>query len=247
VLADFESDMLNPKIYYQVRGEDLLKTAGFPEGQAERGSQKWLQKLINEKPNVIDAQLRQHLELSQDELIEWLSPRKEESYREYYDEAFLEKLGLAHLIPDLREFWPKGGPHWDGLGKSSSNKIFLVEAKSHIPELISSSDASDPNSICKIQKSLNQTKKDLESRSDFDWSKTFYQYANRLAHVNFLRKKQKNAHFVSVYFLNDSEMKGPKTVDEWKGALRLLHRCLCLEEHTLSKLVVELFIDVNCL
>jgi len=55
------------------------------------------------------------------------------------------------------------------------------------------------------------------------------------------------AYFVSVYFLNDAEMNGPRTEDEWKGALRLLHRCLGLEEHILSKRVVDLFIDVNCL
>jgi hypothetical protein len=159
----------------------------------------------------------------------------------------LEKLGLTGLIPDLQEFWPKGGPRWDGLGRSPPDRIFLVEAKSHIPELISTLRAKDQNSIDEIHESLNQTKKELGSRSDFDWSKTFYQYANRLAYAHFLRKKDVNACFVSVYFLNDSEMKGPKTVDEWKGALRLLHRCLGLKERMLSKLVVELFVDVHCL
>jgi len=222
-----------------------LKVAIFPERQAERGSQKWLQKLINEKANLIDAQLKQNLSLPQDEHIEWLSPLKKYNYAEYYDEAFLEKLGLAAKIPNLRKFWPKSGPRWDGMGRSSSQKVFLVEAKSHIPELISTLKAKNPDSIDKIQKSLNQTKKDLGSKTDFDWSKTFYQYANRLAHVHFLRQNEVVAYFVSVYFLNDLQMKGPKTVDEWSGALRLLHRCLGLEEHILSKLVTEVFIDVN--
>jgi hypothetical protein len=224
-----------------------LETVGFPRVEADKGSKKWLRKLINERANVIDAQLKENLDLPRDEQIKWLSPLRKENFREYSDEAFLKKLGLPELIPELKEFWPKRGPHWDGLGLSSSKKIFLVEAKSHIPELISSSKASDRNSIDKIQKSLSQTKEELESRSDFDWSKTFYQYANRLAHVHFLKKKDKIAYFVSVYFLNDSEMNGPKTIDEWKGALHLLHRCLGLEEHILNKLVVELFIDVYCL
>jgi len=217
----------------------------FPEGPAEKGSQKWIQKLINEKPDLLDRHLKQSLNLTEDEQIEWLSPLKKDCYAEYYDQAFLEKLGLQTKILNLREFWPKSGPRWDGLGKSSSGKVFLVEAKSHIPELISTLQAKNPKSIDKIRESLEKTKKKLGSKTDFDWSRTFYQYVNRLSHVNFLRQNGTCAYFVSIYFLNDLEMKGPKTVNEWKGALRLLHSCLGLKEHVLQGLVLELFIDVN--
>jgi hypothetical protein len=222
-----------------------LKTVNFSLGKAEKGSQKWIQKLINENESIISGQLKQSLSLPPDEKIDWLSPLEKENYAEYYDEAFLEKLGLSALFPALQEFWPKGGPHWDGIGKSKSGQIFLVEAKSHIPELVSSLKATNPHSKKKIEKSLSWARKQFGSKTDFDWSKTFYQYANRLAHVKFLQQNHVSAYFVSVYFLNDSEMNGPKTVDEWRGALRLLHRCLGLEEHVLNKLVVELFIDVN--
>lgn len=217
------------------------------DGKAKKGSQKWIQKLINENASTINALLKQNLHLPQDEKIDWLSPLEKYKYSEYYDEAFLKKLRLSALVPELRKFWPKGGPHWDGMGQSTSQKVFLVEAKSHIPELISSLRATNPFSKRQIEESLSWTKKELGSKTDFDWSKTFYQYTNRLAHVHFLRQKQVSAYFVSVYFLDDSEMNGPKTSDEWRGALRLLHRCLGLEEHILSKLVVELFIDVNYL
>ena len=217
----------------------------FPEGPAKKGSKKWIQKLINEEPDLLDRQLKQNLNLPKDEQIEWLSPLKKHCYVEYCDQAFLEKLELQTKILNLSEFWPKSGPRWDGLGKSSSGKVFLVEAKSHIPELISTSQAKDPNSIDKIRKSLEETKKKLGSKTDFDWSRTFYQYANRLAHVYFLRQNETCAYFVSIYFLNDLEMKGPKTVNEWKGALRLLHSCLGLKEQMLQGFVLELFIDVN--
>jgi hypothetical protein len=50
---------------------------------------------------------------------------------------------------------------------------------------------------------------------------------------------------VNVYFLHDEEMEGPKTVDEWKGAIRLLHRCLGFREHLLEKFVTDIFIDIN--
>src|SRR3990170_3365717 len=118
----------------------------FPEGTAKKGSQKWIQKLINEEPDLLDRQLKQNLNLPEDEQIDWLSPLKKHCYVEYCDQAFLEKLGLQAKILNLSEFWPKSGPRWDGLGKSSSNKVFLVEAKSHIPELISTLQAKNPSS-----------------------------------------------------------------------------------------------------
>lgn len=65
----------------------------------------------------------------------------------------------------LRKFWPKGGPRWDGIGKSGSGKVFLVESKSHIPELISWLKATDPNSKKRIQESLKWTKKKLGSKT----------------------------------------------------------------------------------
>ncbi|MBT0160193.1 hypothetical protein G4O51_09435 [Candidatus Bathyarchaeota archaeon A05DMB-2] len=224
-----------------------MKVAIHSDRKAEKGSQKWIQKLINKNVDPLDSLLKQNLNLPEDEKIDWLSPLEKNNYAEYYDNAFLEKLGLSALIPELRKFWPKGGPHWDGIGKSESRKVFLVEAKSHIPELMSWLKATDPNSKQRIQEGLKWAKKKLGSKTDFDWSKAFYQYANRLAHVEFLRQNKVEAYFVSVYFLNDAEMNGPKTADEWKGALRLLHRCLGLEEHILSKRIVELFIDVNYL
>jgi len=186
--------------------------------KAEKGSQKWLQKLINEDASAINAMLKQSLNLPQTEKIDWLSPLEKDNYAEYYGEAFLEKLKLSALVPNLRKFWPKGGPHWDGIGISSSHKVFMVEAKSYISELISSLRAIDPDSRHQIQESLNRTKKELGSKTDSDWSKTYYQYANRLAHVHFLRRNGVDAYFVPVYFLNDVEMNGLNTVDEWKGA-----------------------------
>jgi hypothetical protein len=219
--------------------------ARFPQLKATKGSQKCIQVLINEKPHTLNLYLRQNLELLDDEEIRWLSPLKDDYYAEYRDQAVIERLGVnlpSHL---LDEFWPKGGPQWDALGKSTLGKLFLVEAKSHISELISSCGAKDPNSIAKIQESLRVTKDKLGAKTDFDWSKTFYQYANRLAHVNFLKQHGLPAYFVSVYFLNDLEMNGPKTEDEWKGAIRLVHRCLGLREHLLQKWIINLYVDVS--
>jgi hypothetical protein len=217
----------------------------FVQPLASRGSQKWIQTLINEKLDVLNKKLQTKLGLSKDDEIKWLSPLKEDEYAEYRDEAFLERLGIKLDLYPLKVFWPPNGPQWDGLGKSDSGKLFLVEAKSHIPELISTFKGTRKASIDKVRGSLEETKQRLGVKADYNWLTPFYQYANRIAHVYQLRKNKLDAWLVNVYFVNDLEMKGSKTADEWKGAIRLLHSCLGLRERLIQKWVVDVFIDAT--
>lgn len=212
---------------------------------AKKGSQKWIQKLVNEKPELLNLQIRRNLKFSEDENIQWLSPLKSDRYAEYRDQAFINLLDAELKQTPLAQFWPKGGPQWDALGKSSSKKLFLVEAKSHISELISMLKARNPNSERRIIESLKETRDHLGSETDFDWSRGFYQYANRLAYLYLLRKNQLPAYLVFVYFVNDLEMRGPTTIHEWKGAIELLHSYLGIRKHQLQKFITEIFIDVN--
>lgn len=88
-----------------------------------------------------------------------LSPLEGEKFKEYKDEEFLVKLGIDLNKVKLHDFWHRSGPRWDALAKSSSGKLFLVEAKSHITELISGFKGSNQTSIMKIQSSLDATKR----------------------------------------------------------------------------------------
>lgn len=214
---------------------------------ATKGSQKWIQVLVNQKTDLLNNEIKTNLSLPTTEEISWSSPLAIDNYTEYKDEEFLNALEIQSLKANLADFWPASGPRWDALAKSSSGKLFLVEAKSHITELISNFKGSNPESIKKIKSSLNETKKLFRTKENYDWTKNFYQYANRLAHVNFLRQNNCEAWLVNAYFLNDVDMDGPKTVDEWRGAIRLMHRCLGLREHLLSKYLIDVFIDVTAL
>jgi hypothetical protein len=217
----------------------------FTQKLARRGSQKWIQYLANHESHILNSHIRNALNLSEAEEIQWLSPLRKDDYAEYRDEAFLSLLQIKLESLPLENFWPRGGPQWDALGRSSSGKLFLIEAKSHIGELISDLQAKDGASISKIHTSLEDTKRFLNARTRPDWTKSFYQYTNRLAHLHLLRKNAKDAYLVFVYFLNDREMKGPSTVSEWQGAIRLLKACLGIGKHKLSKYIVDLFIDVD--
>jgi hypothetical protein len=213
--------------------------------QAQRGSQKWIQKLVNEKPELLNSHIAKELKLPDDDYVLWLSPLKSEGYAEYFDQASLDKLCVTLEKRPLTSFWPKNGPHWDALGKTAkSEKLLLVEAKSHISELVSSVRACN-DSLQKIRKSLDETKRFLNSNSNADWTVGFYQFVNRLAHLYLLRQNDLPAYLVFVYFLNDIEMSGPATVDEWTGALDLLHAYLGLGRHKLRNYILEVFIDIS--
>jgi hypothetical protein len=219
----------------------------LPQAEATKGSQKWIQVLVNQKTDLLNSLIKTNIGLSISEEITWRSPLAIDNYIEYKDEDFLRALEIQSLKAKLAEFWPTSGPRWDALAKSSTGKLFLVEAKSHITELISDFKGSNPESIKKINNSLNETKKRFGVAESYNWTKNFYQYANRIAHINFLTQNKCEAWLVNVYFLNDADMDGPRTLDEWRGAIRLMHRCLGLREHLLSKNVIDVFVDITFL
>jgi len=68
----------------------------------------------------------------------------------------------------LESFWPKGGPVWDGLARTSSDEFLLVEAKSHIPEAVSPPFHASAASLAKIRSSLDDVKTYLNGSRDVD-------------------------------------------------------------------------------
>ena len=124
-----------------------------PKGK--RGSLKWIQALVNQRPDLLDRLVRESCGLKPDEAIEWVSPLAEDEYAEYRDASFLRRLGMELGHRPLREFWPRFGPQWDALGRTDQGAVFLVEAKANIPELVSpASGAKSPTSIALIDDSL---------------------------------------------------------------------------------------------
>jgi hypothetical protein len=217
------------------------------QDQALRGSQKWLQTLINERPEVIDRVLTNLLGLAKGEQVHWLSPLKDDDYAEYRDQEFITRLGITLERVPLASFWPRFGPAWDALAKTDRGDLILVEAKAHISELVSDPTGASGSSLAKIQESLDATKRFLGSRSDADWDTCLYQYTNRLAHLYLLRELNAlPAYLLFLYFINDEEMGGPSTQSEWEGAIHLLESFLGIRRpHRLVKYVLHVFIDVE--
>jgi hypothetical protein len=77
----------------------------------------------------------------------------------------------------------------------------------------------------------------------FDWSKLFYQYANRLAHGYWLEKLNGiPTRLVFLYLIGAADVDGPSTRDEWESAVHTVHRALGLA--TVPAFVVDAFVDV---
>ncbi len=219
----------------------------FIQNPNSHGSLKNLQVAINEKKKYLDGEISKVI--GKRLKIDWRSPLKSDGYAEYRYEDFLKNLGILNKIKyPLSDFWPKNGPQWDALGVSG-DEIILVEAKANIPEIVSPGTKAETDSRRKIENSLDEVKKYLSVSDNIDWTGTFYQYVNRIAHLYYLREKNKiETLLLFIYFINDVSVNGPKTKDEWLGAIQTMECYLGLaKKHKLRKYIYDIFIDVNTL
>lgn len=211
-----------------------------------KGSLKNIQILINKNQDFFNELIKSKLKDLKNEDIIWTSPLESDGFAEYQDDDFIIKVGLNPSEIELHNFWPIRGPQWDALGITKNGKVILVEAKANIPELVSDRTYAKKKSKCLIDYSLNETKQFLNINNDSDWSGKFYQYTNRIAHLYFLRGKcKKEAFLINIYFVGDTTVSGPKTVQEWTGALKVVNTYFGVSRHKLKKYMVDLFIETK--
>jgi hypothetical protein len=210
----------------------------FPQPQGTKGSLRWIQHIVNRNPDVLDAALGIGT-------VDWCSPKADDDYAEYRDRGFLDRVGVTLPARSLEDFWPSGGPQWDALGLASRGDIVLVEAKAHVSELFSPPCQAGEKSGAKIRHSLLEVAQSLKASPGTDWSKRFYQYANRVAHAWFLAKVNRQpVRLAFIHFIGDADMNGPTSRREWEAALTVLHEALGLRGK-LPHYVSEVFIDVR--
>jgi hypothetical protein len=174
-----------------------------------------------------------------------VSPVAQDDFAEYRDSAFLAKLGLGGLAPMLQQFWPRRGPQWDALGVLADGCV-LAEAKAHLTELVSPPTQASPTSRKQIAAAFDQVKTALGVAEHRDWTAQYYQVANRIAHLWFLRHLGVNAHLVLVDFLGDDDMGGPAGPSEWVVAYQKATEALGLPEtHLLSDYIHHVFPSVH--
>ena len=218
-----------------------------PQQLGTRGSLKWIQRAVNCHPQILDQQIA--ASLRETGSIEWKSPLKTDDYAEFRDGEFLDCIGLGDLRGLLSKFWPTGGPQWDALATTTSGKVLLVEAKAHIGEICSPASKASGTSRLKIQTALAETASYMGAKSPrAPWIETFYQLANRFAHLYFLRENKVDAWLILVNFIYDEDMEGPRSAAEWQAAYKIVAHVMGLSwPNQLSKYVLHLYPSVESL
>lgn len=209
------------------------------QDEGKRGSLKWIQLAINRHKAYFDSLVAPHI--ARDAAITWLSPIQQDGFAEYRDAAFLKLIGQEALTEKLKAYWPARGPQWDALGLAGET-ILLVEAKAHIPEMMSDGcKASDP-SLAIIRDAFSSTMVETNTKAGIDWTGPLYQYANRLAHLHFFKKNGVKAKLVLCCFVGDNQMNGGASEAEWRGALKIADHLIGLRErHPLAADVIHIF------
>jgi hypothetical protein len=195
-------------------------------GAAYAGSQLQTQLYVNKRTSELDDAIRAALPELVATTLKWRSPLAEDGYREYWDTAFLKRLGLDEHVDALKRFWPTGGPHWDALALvdlpgDSVPGVLLVEGKSYPNEMLKGSGttaADGSRSRTLIEKSLAWTQGRVGiSMNTAAWTGPLYQNANRLAHAYWLQSRGVRTWLVHLLFTGDPHE--PTTDEEWEKAL----------------------------
>ena len=200
-----------------------------PRSPGARRSEHWLRVAVNESATTLDSHVRRAFDWPAEERIEWLSPVASDEYAEYYDESFLERLSLKDVRVPLCDFWPASGPRWDALARTAAGRVVLVEAKAHIDEIVDYGTRAGGTSAAKIEATLASAKAAYRARPEAPWTAPFYQYANRLAHLHYLRGLNGvDAYLVFLYFADAPDVPTPCSVEQWQGVIRTVEKCLGL-------------------
>ncbi len=176
--------------------------------------------------------------------------------RNPWPDSELRGLEFLYHIPNLKanwqEFWPtgKGIHNWDAvgwIGEEPHSELLLLEAKAHVAELKSSCGAKNPNSVQKIDRAMDKSKKFLCANPKADWKQGYYQTANRVATLNFLTGEGIAARLLFVYCLGDSGSESrqcPRTEEEWTPAINAQWRELGATSDGLPDRIHKLFLPV---
>jgi hypothetical protein len=160
----------------------------------------------------------------------------------------------AALEPAWKATWPTTGnaPNWDAVGEALIGGMWewvLVEAKANVEELRSSCQAKEEGGRPLIAKTFAETKADLGVPDDRDWLSGYYQFCNRLAVLNFLRRNGIHARLLFIYFTGDRSGPGrtcPPDAAGWEQALGAQQQHIGLPTgHPLEGRIHRLFVPVQ--
>jgi hypothetical protein len=193
--------------------------------------------------------------------LEWLDfPKNNKSKSrdgEYVGIYFLGEDLKKKLSEKWNAYWPQTGsvPNWDAIIHCSSivpntnlkDKWIIVEAKAHLKELESNSDAKNLISKDKIAKAFESTQKRFQINTQNSWFEKYYQLANRLAFINFMLDNGIECSLLNIYFINgwqDDPERNVQTVDEWKNKINDEYSYLGINDNA-KEYISQIFVECS--
>lgn len=190
-------------------------------GPAEKGSRFCLQRMVESQPEALSDQIvaaSSSLLAFGPTKVTWASPLKKDNYLEYRDD-FLDVLGLGRFNDELRQFWPRRGPQWDGLAVAVNSEkekgVILLEAKAHPSESESNSTAGEASRI-KIASAIARTQ-GFMGVPETNWTSSVYQLANRLAFLYFLQEIARVPSWLTLVNFVDDQSYRPTSITDWRN------------------------------
>jgi hypothetical protein len=217
------------------------------------GSEFHLMRFLGRHRHDLDSLILKEIDY-QNNNIEWkdflYDQKLEIPDREYIGTEFLKnEPNFSMIEKNWTDFWPskKHAQNWDAIGKIG-NEWLLVEAKAKKDEIISTSQAS-PESLKIIKNRMDDLKNKYNIQTTNDWTKKYYQKANRILFFNFLKESNIQAKLIFVYFINgylkNGIQEGIASQKEWLNIIKEQDAYLGIENNELlKKNIVNVFIDV---
>jgi hypothetical protein len=200
--------------------------------------------------------------------MEWLDYPKDNSRisldGEHTGISFLPLELQNKTLENWKNYWPQGGslPSWDAVLYCSpvvphsplKDQWVIIEAKANLEEGIEKgTGAKNEESIKKIESAFKATQKRFNINTENSWLDKYYQFANRLAFVNFMLDNGIECSLLNIYFINGFvhkdretkeliEDKSVKSVSEWHKVINDEYAYLGINDYA-KKYISEIFVE----
>jgi hypothetical protein len=239
--------------------------------QVGHGSEYHLLRCLGRHRQLFNGQLEAQLRndgVTAPAAVDWLDFPMDPKSKTWDGEILGVDFLKDHGGRAWQDYWPdrepgkanrRGMPSWDAVGaltySDGSKDWLLVEAKAHLAEFASrlAQCAAGGASRTKIAAALRLTFESLRANDGPNWETVqdcwlgqYYQLANRLALLHFLRANGHPARLLYVLFAGDSYRNCPRTSKVWSAQFDAAYRAMGLEPgHSLSRWCHRLCLHVG--
>jgi len=225
-----------------------------------KGSEFQLLRFLGRHRNELDREILRNTNINPD--LDYNMDWQDFDY--YIDTTFdAEPAGIYFIdyleLPDgvtekWEEYWPQTGnmQNWDAViecrqvvpNSEKHDKWVIVEAKAHLNELESSSQAGTKSREI-ISKAFKETQERFGIKTQNSWFDMYYQLANRLAFINFMLSNNIEVSLLNIYFINgwpEDTTKNVVSKEVWEEKIKDEYDYLGINKNA-KKYISEIFID----